>query len=232
MLIAAALSLGVMAMLMGMTLPRAYLRVIRSLRKALVEDLTYRTPTLEDTALVLRLDEKRVLRDQLKALGFERVGDLVLLLPGDEVHAAIRVFIAADKKTIAYVAAVTTTVVAFESFYDTHEIVTSYTKVDAYIEAGPTSRRQFIPLRVPIAEAYRQHQRFAAHATVTFSTLDEAQAAMRDAHLRLVRWREEQPPAALLEADLRLLLGHKYALYGWWLKKRIPDVPRATAMRV
>lgn len=213
--------------------PRLYLHAIQQTREALTAEVDYRAPTSDDATLVRALDADTRRQSALIELGFRLVGDVVLVIKASgRVHVVVRVFISDDNKTTGYIAAAYRQgITMFESFTDTLELVTAHARADSFIETGPTAQRQFVSSSTPIADAYRKHLAFAAGATVTFATLDELVAVMRQAHARLVAWRATQPADTLLDRDLRKMLGGWYRVYGRWIAKRIQTLPRATIHR-
>ena len=64
------------------------------------------------------------------------------------------------------------------------------------------------------------------------ATCDDLIAELVEVRARIARWREAQPPDALLDADLRSVLGAQYARSGkWWARRLRDDLPRAEVRR-
>jgi hypothetical protein len=228
-----AIFVGLFALIGLVVFPRTWLHATIVTREAMASEIDYRAPTSEDAKLVKALDGQRAKQAALVALGFRHVGDLVLVVRSTgRVHGAVRILLDELDKTCALlVASYGYGMIQFESHTDTQELVTSHSRSDNYIEAGPTSQRQFVNAKESVAAAYRSHVEFAKSATVTFATLEELMKVMQVAHDRLLAWRATQSPDSLLDRDLRKILGGHHRFYGWWIARRIQTVPRASIHR-
>jgi hypothetical protein len=95
-------------------------------------------------------------------------------------------------------------------------------------EAGTTAVRVGIPYTLGKARVTVSEVELATRV----ATPDELIAALRANHAKMIAWRHAQPPDALLEHDLRAMLGANYDRQGPRLLARMTDkLPRATLRR-
>ena len=102
--------------------------------------------------------------------------------------------------------------------------------VDGLLAAPPWAHRLAVPDSRTLSGAIADHrERIAsAHGLVTVKTAEELQAELMRVRARTIAWREAQPPAALLDADLRSMLGRHYDTFGPRLAKRLTvEIPQA-----
>jgi hypothetical protein len=90
----------------------------------------------------------------------------------------------------------------------------------------PFLHRLVLPPELSLAELIRRHAAFRVDAADRIATL----ADLERTSSRTLAWRNAEPPDALLDADLRALLGANYDRIGkLWAHKLRDELPRATA---
>jgi hypothetical protein len=94
----------------------------------------------------------------------------------------------------------------------------------------PFLLRTEVPAAMPLADAIAHHRARlgAAGGLVAVHALDEATRELEQLRARTVAWRQTQEPDALLDRDLRAILGRHYATLGPRLARRLANpLPRA-----
>lgn len=100
------------------------------------------------------------------------------------------------------------------------------------LQQPPFIRRQDVPPSTTLAEALAKHRELAgAGDWIRIDSLDDVIREMPRMRDLMIAWRDAQPPADLLDQDLRLILGKHYAQLGARLAAKLgPRIPPAKAM--
>ena len=100
----------------------------------------------------------------------------------------------------------------------------------AALAVPPFVTRQTLAPTTSLALALAKHRELAGDPAklARIDTLDDATAAFQAQHAQIRAWRDQQPPAELLEADLRGALGRHYDRLAPLLARRFDiELPRA-----
>jgi hypothetical protein len=166
--------------------------------------------------------------------GMSALGDFVEVPAGRAPTGAMRGITDAAGTTFGWVAkagASGVSVMLLVSANDTGSYVTVLSPVSAGLTASPpfVHRERAESHRSAAAALARHTRRIAGVAgLIRVRTLDELQAALRRLRGKTIDWRAAQPPATLLDADLRSILGPLYDELGARLAKKLgPDLPVA-----
>jgi hypothetical protein len=197
-------------------------------------DSPYRMATAADGELVEPLDAARADADALVACGFTRLGDVLSQRPERPVTGRLRAFVDAEGTTCATLAATPTPTPTVRlrllSFAGDDVFATRRGSWPSLTEP-PSVHVQWTAAELPIAAVVEQHRAFA-RGDVSLRSCDELIAALGHAHAHEVRWRQAQPSDALLDSDLRGVLGAHYDRLGKaWARRMRSPLPEATARR-
>jgi len=166
--------------------------------------------------------------------GMQALGDFVEVPEGREPSGALRGFASPDGTTYGWLARVgptKATVTVLVSATETEVYLTRHTPAaGGMLAAPPWAHRVAVPYSRTIAGAVGDHRERVASAQglVTVKTLEDLQAELARVRGMTIAWRQAQPPAALLDADLRSMLGRHYDTLGARLAKRLAvEMPQA-----
>lgn len=166
----------------------------------------------------------------LGAAGFVPLGELVGELPAGRATLVLRALVRGPAVAFLMISTTTPTRVrmTISSYGPDQQFSTARDSDGRSLATPPFVHLRHLRADATALEVVREHAAFATAGELrTLATLDELLATMA-AHRALVqRWRDAQPPDALLEADLRGLLGPAYDGAGaYWARKlraRLPD---------
>jgi len=177
---------------------------------------------------------------ELEPLGFRLLGDLVAERADGSPRAVARCWLDDKGTTFAYLVVNLRwrdmPTLTLESQTSTEALLTMRTTA-AELAKPPFVHRQTVDPLVGHAELITRHRAFvrrhdARESLVQVASLDELRDAITRSNARTVAWRRAQEPDALLDADLRGLLGRGYARHGAaWAKVLRASLPRATVRK-
>jgi hypothetical protein len=98
------------------------------------------------------------------------------------------------------------------------------------VAAPPFTHREDLPTSRTVAGVIAQHRErvTSAKGLLRVTTLGELQTELQRIRATTIAWRQTQSPGALLDKDLRSLLGARYDKLGARLAKRLAvEIPQA-----
>lgn len=106
------------------------------------------------------------------------------------------------------------------------ETITSRAPVASSLARPPFVKTQYAPLTASVAETVTRHRRLAdldddKRGFVPVKTFEQLRLELARMRGKAIAWRETQPAAELLDADLRSLLGAGYARVGPAVERRL-----------
>ncbi len=209
---------------------------IRHLRELAVRPLGYRRLEPSETALGAGLDRLTAETEQMRSLGFEILGDLI---EDSESKLATRWFVDPARTTFGWLGMIEARGMAIPvALFASHRADgAAYTRRVPRIPGlamPPFVRRQDVAATMDLAHALLAHNRFAGVEEgewIRVESLDDVIREMPRVRALTIAWREAQPPADLLDQDLRAILGKHYERLGPVLAKKLgPEIPRAKAL--
>ena len=211
---------------------RTFEQSVRNLRSQFDVSHPFRAATVADAKLVARLRATRAHHDALVACGFAVLGDIVTVDAENTAVGVMRAFV--DRTTCAFVAVGLSdppvTMLQLSS-YATGEVFGTRLGRLVSIAEPPTVHRQAVAADLSHRDAVAKHVELTHTATsplIEITTLDELIAQLDRGRAETARWREGQPPDALLDADLRAVLGDGYARSGEaWIRRLRGHLPQA-----
>jgi hypothetical protein len=166
--------------------------------------------------------------------GMVALGDFVEVPEGRSASGAMRGIADRDGTTFGWLAKAGPggmVVMLLVSASETDSYVTVMSPASAGMAASPpfVHRDRLSPLIGPGAVIARHKDRIKdVTGLVTVATLGDLQAQLRRLRTRTMEWRTAQAPAALLDADLRSILGGQYDSLGPKLAAKLAlEIPQA-----
>ena len=204
---------------------------IRKLRELSTRRLTYRRVTDADRGL----DAAGVTAAfDLPAAGLEVLGDLV---EESESKLLTRWFVDKPRTTFGWVglarAGVGSIPVALLASHRADGAVyTRRVPKLPMLKSPPFIRRQDLPPTTDLADALAKHRELAGEGDwIKIESLEDVIREMPRIRDKMIAWRDAQPPADLLDQDLRLILGKHYEQLGARLARKLgPQVPPAKVL--
>ena len=205
----------------------------RTARELALRRPSYRPPTGDEAALLAQL---AVESNAVRALGLRDLGDTV------EVHEDVsaqpaRWFVDDAGTTFAILVRLPYSQRAslhLFSLAPDHAILTARSAFvgrpmqslarPPYVDFAQTTESFAIAL-----ELHRKRAARAAAPFATIATLADAQRELADHRDAVAAWRDAQPPAELLDRDLRLVFHEHYGLWGPLLRRRVMKPAEARA---
>lgn len=214
-------------------------RGIREWRQMLSDQIRCRPVEAadRDTQSLLRATDADV--KELCARGFAVIGDMVRQPRDQPALAVMRVLVDDVGTTYAFV------IVSLEKPGPPVLDVESYSEDAEWSTMRGTARpsgpalgafahRQLVAPAAGLGALLEKHRAFAgldapdAPVFIRCTTLAELVTELERAHDRTVQWRAAQPSEALLDADLRGILGASYEAAGsWWRRRLTAPLPKA-----
>ena len=187
---------------------------------------TYRVAGEADAALVATLEAARGDERALIAAGFAVLGDVV-----DE--SVSRWFVDATGRTCAAlkISGDGNTWITLHSATADDVYTTVRVAHGAALARPPFVHREVLPLNASLADMIRHHAAFAKledqdGQIERVATIADVVAKLERTSSRMLAWRIAQPPDALLDADLRALVGEAQAKF--WARRLREQLPRAS----
>lgn len=209
-------------------------RALRITREDMASPDPFRLATEHDHALVALLEAARPEQQALEACGFTVLGDIVVQASSTSI---VRGFVDPARTTAAFLVVARTaptTVRVQLSSYMLDEMFATTRRPFQVLAEPPSVHRQALDAKLPPATMLARHRAFAALDDETrtlqrIGSREELLAELVRFWRATVRWREAQSPDALLDADLRNLLGVHHARTGAYWARRLRDrLPTAT----
>jgi hypothetical protein len=201
---------------------------IRRLRALATRRPRYRAPTPDDHIELGPLD---ALTPQLRTLELAVLGDLVD--PAGDAKLAMRWFVDGEHTTYGMFSVTRSGTVAMlmscsaDRFYVTRMVPTPQ------LACPPSYTRQDVPLRSSLADVVAKHRALVARAPglVACADLDAVTSELDRMREHVLAWREAQPPQALIDADVRAILGARFDRIRPTLVRRLQSpLPEARAL--
>lgn len=212
-------------------------REIAKLRDQIGRHIDFRVPTADDAAAVAQVGARiDAAIAPLDLRGFTLLGELVTHPRGCPPLVVTRVW-ADDRKTThvlvgGRIGDPSPAIVTIASITDEIEIGTSIGTHVPALATPPFSKRQTIAGVLPFGELVALHRNFAGDGLLAIESFEHFLRELERFHTKHLAWRESQPPVALLDADVRNLLGPAYERYGKAVVIRmLPRLPTATIRR-
>jgi hypothetical protein len=213
---------------------------IREARAMMSSDLVWRRLTATETDLAALLQCVRADEQALEGCGFTILGDVVMEVNGERVWGVMRALVDASNTACAYLVvppqAPSRPTLLIESYTRDEEFMTLRGSVIPTAQP-PFSHRQVVTADTPCDVVVARHRELVTldardNAVVRIRNLDELTAELGRKHTLMVGWREARSPEALLEADLRALLGADHERDGArWARRLVARLPSTRARR-
>ena len=189
------------------------------LRARAAKDLKFRQLDDRDAALRGPLDELHVRTDQLGTLGFVALGDLV----DDDQAVPTRWFVDAERTTFAMFGIANHRLGGMMVSYDPERAFITAVPRTPKLAAPSSIVRSDVVQTTSFADMFAKHRQVVDRATsiLRVDDIDQAVGAVLTIRARSRAWRDAQPEAALLDADVQSYLGRDYQHRGPWLKRRL-----------
>ena len=206
---------------------------IRALRELADRPSQLRRLTPEEEPLRASLDGAAEVTEQLRAAGFEVLGELV---DGAGQGAVARWLVDDARTTFLWLGVVRgrrgRVVVMMGSHRADGATFTRWGLGPlAQVATPPMVQFQVLPTAIPIADAVARHRAFAGIADREHVKIESLDDVMRErARMRelSIAWRATIPPTELIDLDLRSILGKHYDALGRHLARRLePRIPQA-----
>jgi len=166
--------------------------------------------------------------------GMQALGDFVEVPEGREPSGALRGFSDPTGTIYGWMARIGATkamVMVLVTATDTDIYLTRLTPAaGGLLSAPPWAHREVVAYQRGVEGALERHRARVAAVTgaMRVTTVAELQAELARVRGMTIAWRQAQPPAALLDADLRSMLGRHYDTLGARLAKRLAvEMPQA-----
>jgi len=192
---------------------------IRKMRKLAGETITYRPMQAGESIPAGAVALFDAAQRELTSAGFTILGDLMEVDPDGEPKPA-RWFVDRSGTICGWFGAIGSKPVMMlfsEAERDTYFITGRGTSSTATAQP-PTNHREFLGWDVGLTEVVARHKAQIAQsgrsAIVQPATLEAAPAVVSRLREATARWRSAQPPNALLEQDVRALVGNKWKYLG------------------
>lgn len=212
-------------------------REIAKLRDQIGRQIDFRVPTDADVEVVAQVRARiDAAAAKLDLRGFTLLGEFVSQPARCPPLLVTRVW-ADDRKTThvlvgARVGDRSPAIVTIASVTGELEIGTAIGTHVRTLAPPPFAQRQTVPADLPFVEVLARHRAFAAGDLVVIESFDHFLRELQRFHNKHLAWRESQPPLALLDADVRNLLGPGYDQHGKAVVMRmLPRLPTATLRR-
>lgn len=206
---------------------------IHKLRGLASTPITFRRVEPGDTAHAERLAALDAAGGELAAAGLEVLGDAI----GSRDPQPVRWFVDRERTTFGWFGVLQLPrgrgiahVAILLSHAGERWISTRRSPGTAGLAVPPFVSRQTLPPTTSLGQALAKHRELAGDPAklARVETLDEATAAFQEQHAQIRAWRDQQPPAELLENDLRAALGRHYDRLAPMLARRFDiELPRA-----
>jgi hypothetical protein len=207
-------------------------RSIREARANAEAVSPYRTRAEDETEVLDYLRATDATCEALRRLDFQSLGDLMIAWSGRAPSGAARILVDGPGTTIAILMVMLDRigVVTRLTSYDDHSVFTTWLGSRPNLATPPFVKRQ--ESSGSLEELVAKHRSFIGQSLHRVSSLEDASREAAEAHERARRWRAEQPPDDLLDADLRSILGKHYERHGkMWARKLRDRLPEATIRR-
>ncbi|HEY1558409.1 MAG TPA: hypothetical protein VGF94_26475 [Kofleriaceae bacterium] len=207
-------------------------RVLRELREAASAPIARHIAGTGDAALVATLEAVRADEGALVAAGFTLLGDVVCQRAGGK--AMITRWLADPSGTTCAELGLRgegNVWLVLHSASGDNVYATHREQYPGSLARPPFVHHRYVPPERSLAELIRHHAEAARHDdAASIATLADVVAQLERTSSRTLAWRNAEPPDALLDADLRGLLGANYDRIGkLWVHKLRDELPRATA---
>jgi hypothetical protein len=207
-------------------------RSIREARANAEAVSPYRSRAEDETAVLDYLRATDATCETLRRLDFRVLGDLVIAWPGRAPSGAARILVDGSGTMLAILMVMLDRlgVVTRLTSYSDHGVFTTWLGSRPTLATPPFVKRQ--ESSGSLEEAIAKHRSFIEEGLHRVSSLEDAIREAAEAHDKARRWRAEQPPDDLLDADLRAILGKHYERRGKiWARKLRDRLPEATLRR-
>lgn len=212
---------------------RAFERQFHAVREQI--ELPVQMTVLGPAPLSEVLEAHAIVTKELNACGLRELGDIAMRLPDGTLTGLIRTHVDVSRTIVAEL------LVPAVEIDRAYVFCESFTTSGSYVtEPGrsggarpPSTRTQSVAVTASIAALVEAHRAWISGTPqIAWRTLDELMARKAETRRLLLAWRAAQSPEALLEADLRSLLGEAFEHDGArWSKHLRAALPRAVLVR-
>jgi hypothetical protein len=209
-------------------------RNVRDAREVAMGPSPFRLTTGADDALTGCLAAADPEKQALCDLGFLPLGDLLYEPPNRPASVVYRALIEPDHNVVAFLSVFvkTETVLLNLASYTDTEVFHARRGAWRTLSDPPFLHRKILAKDASVESLLVEHRALVgSEPLVRIESRAELVAILAKIHERTASWRATQAPDALLEADLRSLLGERYPQAGkTWAGKLRDRLPAATLL--